>query len=66
MYILSFKENLMKKLAALLLICATVFCSLPIFSVPARASFTGEDKINIVLDPGHGGTNVGASARGVG
>ena len=30
------------------------------------AAFTGADKINIVLDPGHGGSNIGCSANGVG
>ena len=58
-------EHIMKRyIAAFLCIIMTV--SLIPFSAGVSAAFDGEDKINIVLDPGHGGANVGTSARGTG
>lgn len=56
----------MKKLISAFLALLTVFSILPFAAVSTDGAFVGEDKINIVLDPGHGGANVGSSARGVG
>jgi len=54
----------MKKYISVLLCLILLLTAIPV-TVSAGA-FSGEDKINIVLDPGHGGSNVGAAARGVG
>lgn len=56
----------MKKIAALILALITILCMYPLTAIKSSAAFTGSDKINIVLDPGHGGSNIGAAARGVG
>ena len=56
----------MKKFTALVLVLITVFCLLPLTAAKSNAAFTGSDKINIVLDPGHGGSNIGTAARGIG
>lgn len=56
----------MKKIISILLIVITLVLSLPAISVESNAVFEGQDKINIVLDPGHGGSSVGTSARGIG
>ncbi len=52
----------MKKIISLILCIITVFTLIPF----ANAAFEGEDKIVIVLDPGHGGANVGTAKNGVG
>ncbi len=56
----------MKRFTSLILVLITIFLSFPMLATKTDAAFTGEDKVTIVLDPGHGGANVGTSARGVG
>lgn len=50
--------------------CACVFfCAvIMLLSVPisASAAFSGDERIVIALDPGHGGANIGSAAYGVG
>ena len=43
----------MKKLISAFLALLTVFSILPFAAVSTDGAFVGEDKINIVLDPGH-------------
>lgn len=59
-------RSLMKKHFSIILVLVMLIFSFPALSVESRAAFEGQDKINIVLDPGHGGPNVGTSARGIG
>ena len=56
----------MKRFTAVLLILMTLILSIPTLSIEADAAFAGEDKVTVVLDPGHGGANIGTAARGVG
>ena len=56
----------MKKITAILLILMTLISSVPALSLKTEAAFAGEDKVTVVLDPGHGGGNIGTAARGVG
>ena len=49
----------MKKITAILLILMTLISSVPALSLKTEAAFAGEDKVTVVLDPGHGGGNIG-------
>ena len=51
----------MKRVLTLLLSIIMLAGSLPFYAVSTEALFEGEDKINIVLDPGHGGYNIGTA-----
>ena len=53
----------MKKLIAILLCTVAIIGTVPLFS---SAVFEGDDKIVVVLDPGHGGVNVGTARNGIG
>ncbi len=55
----------MKRIAAILLCALLIFLTFPLTAVNTSAAFSGTDKINIVLDPGHGGFNTGAATRGI-
>ncbi len=55
----------MKKYVAFFLCILMIAAAFPL-APSVSGAFEGADKINIVLDPGHGGSNVGASARGTG
>ncbi len=56
----------MKRLTAILLFVILAAGLLPALSIQTGAAFEGEDKVTIVIDPGHGGANIGTAARGVG
>ena len=56
----------MKRALSVLFLLLILISSVPVLSVSADAVFTGEDRINIVLDPGHGGYSIGtATASGI-
>ena len=55
----------MKKITAIFLCALLVFLAFPYTATTTSAAFSGTDKINIVLDPGHGGGNTGAATRGI-
>lgn len=52
-----------KKIICLMICALTLTSLLPLASF---AAFTGSDRVVIVLDPGHGGPNIGAAANGTG
>ncbi len=52
-----------KKLICLIIAAALLLVSLPVTSF---AAFTGDERVVIVLDPGHGGGNIGSAYNGVG
>ena len=52
----------MKRISAIILCMILLIQLVPV----SGAVFEGEDKIVIVLDPGHGGVNVGTARNGVG
>lgn len=52
-----------KKLFCLLACTLILLSALPVSS---GAAFTGNERVVIVLDPGHGGGNIGTAANGVG
>ena len=54
--------DLMKKFAAALLAAMMIFSAVPMAS---SAEFQGEDKIVVVIDPGHGGYDPGTSGGGL-
>lgn len=56
----------MKKIISILLTLLMIPWSFGVLFINTEAAFVGEDKINIVLDPGHGGSNIGCSANGIG
>lgn len=56
----------MKRFFSVFIALLLLFGTLPVYSLSAKGAFTGADKVTIVIDPGHGGSNIGASARGVG
>ena len=53
-----------KKLTAALLLAVMVLSLVPV-TASAEQVFEGEDKIVVVIDPGHGGYDPGASRNGV-
>ncbi|MBE6714537.1 MAG: N-acetylmuramoyl-L-alanine amidase [Ruminococcaceae bacterium] len=56
----------MKKILSIVICASLLLGMLCAFTTGSLAAFEGDDKIVIVLDPGHGGGNVGTAARGVG
>lgn len=57
---------IVKKIISILLVILMLPWSIGVLFIDTDAAFTGADKINIVLDPGHGGSNIGCSANGIG
>ncbi len=55
-----------KKIISVLLTILMIPWSFSVLFINTEAAFSGADKINIVLDPGHGGSNIGCSANGIG
>lgn len=57
----------MKRFVSFLICLIMIFTIIPIASPVSEAAFEGDDKIVIVIDPGHGGPrNVGTSYNGIG
>ncbi len=56
----------MKRIISILLILLMLPWCFELIVTDTNAAFSGADKINIVLDPGHGGSNIGCSANGIG
>ena len=53
-----------KKLMSFVIACLMIF-PFVLGAAPVKASFSGDDRIVIALDPGHGGTESGAASNGL-
>ena len=57
----------MKRFASFFICLVMIFCIIPFAAPVSEAAFEGDDKIVIVIDPGHGGAkNPGTSRNGIG
>ncbi len=56
----------MKRFLSFIICLVMIVCIIPFASHESEAAFEGDDKIVIVIDPGHGGSDVGTARNGIG